>query len=61
LLGLSNHTSDVGLKTRAELMRAVLLRTIALSLLTEVYNGFTKGFGTADLQEAKALLHKLTH
>jgi hypothetical protein len=42
-------------------MRAVLLRTIALSLLTEVYNGFTKGFGTADLQEAKALLHKLTH
>jgi predicted ATPase len=25
----------------------------ALPLLTEVYNGFTEGFGTADLQEAR--------
>jgi hypothetical protein len=32
----------------------------ALSLLTEVYNGFTEGCGTTDLQEAKVMLHQLT-
>jgi predicted ATPase len=31
----------------------------ARQLLAEVYNWFTEGFDTADLQEAKALLEKL--
>ena len=31
----------------------------ARQLLTEVYNWFTEGFDTADLQEARALLHEL--
>lgn len=31
----------------------------ARQLLAEVYKGFTEGFGTADLQEAKALLKEL--
>jgi hypothetical protein len=28
-------------------------------VLAEVYNWFTEGFDTADLQEARALLHEL--
>jgi predicted ATPase len=35
-------------------------RDAARQLLTEVYCWFTEGFDTADLQEAKALLAKLT-
>lgn len=31
----------------------------ARQLLAEIYNWFTEGLGTADLQEAKALLHEL--
>ncbi len=31
----------------------------AQQLLTEVYNWFTEGLDTADLQEAKALLEEL--
>ena len=31
----------------------------ARQLLAEVYNWFTEGFDTADLQEARALLHEL--
>jgi predicted ATPase len=34
-------------------------RAAAPQLLTEVYDGFTEGFGTSDLQEAKALLEAL--
>jgi predicted ATPase/DNA-binding winged helix-turn-helix (wHTH) protein len=34
-------------------------RTEARQLLVEVYGGFTEGFDTADLQEAKALLDEL--
>jgi predicted ATPase len=34
-------------------------RTAARKLLTPVYNWFTEGFDTADLQEAKALLEAL--
>jgi hypothetical protein len=30
-------------------------------MLSEVYNWFTEGFDTLDLQEAKALLDKLSH
>ena len=32
----------------------------ARNLLAEIYGGFTEGFGTADLREAKALLNKLS-
>jgi predicted ATPase len=35
-------------------------RTEADELLAPVYNWFTEGFDTADLQEAKALLAALT-
>jgi predicted ATPase len=31
----------------------------ARSILSEIYNGFTEGFDTADLKEAKALLDEL--
>ncbi len=34
-------------------------RNEAYQLLAEVYGWFTEGFGTADLQEAKALLDEL--
>jgi len=30
-------------------------------MLSEIYNWFTEGFDTADLQEAKALLDELRH
>ena len=33
----------------------------ARQLLAEIYNWFTEGFDTADLQEAKALLEELSH
>jgi predicted ATPase len=35
-------------------------REEARQLLAEIYGWFTEGFDTADLQEAKALLHKLS-
>jgi predicted ATPase len=35
-------------------------RAEARELLAEVYGWFTEGFGTADLQEAKALLAELS-
>ena len=33
----------------------------AHQLLAEIYNWFTEGFDTKDLQEAKALLETLSH
>ena len=33
----------------------------AHKLLSDVYNWFTEGFDTKDLQEAKALLEELSH
>jgi len=33
----------------------------AQRMLAEIYNWFTEGFDTADLQEAKMLLDKLTY
>ena len=33
----------------------------ARDLLAPVYGWFTEGFGTKDLQEAKALLEELSH
>jgi predicted ATPase len=35
-------------------------RTEARELLTPVYGWFTEGFDTADLKDAKVLLHELT-
>ena len=35
-------------------------RTKAYALLAEVYNWFTEGFDTADLQAARRLLKELT-
>jgi predicted ATPase len=35
-------------------------RAEAHTLLSEIYNWFTEGFGTKDLQEAKALLEELS-
>ena len=35
-------------------------RDEAYQLLAEVYNWFTEGFDTADLQDAKTLLDELT-
>jgi len=35
-------------------------RSEAYSMLTEIYHWFTEGFDTADLKEAKALLHELS-
>ena len=33
----------------------------AHTMLTEIYNWFTEGFDTADLKDAKALLHELSN
>ena len=33
----------------------------ARRMLAEIYNWFTEGFDTKDLQEAKALLEELNH
>ncbi len=33
----------------------------ARQMLAEIYDWFTEGFDTADLQEAKALLKELNH
>ena len=33
----------------------------ARQMLAEIYDWFTEGFDTADLQEAKALLEELSH
>ncbi len=34
-------------------------KAAARQMLTEIYNGFTEGFDTKDLQEAKTLLAEL--
>jgi predicted ATPase len=36
-------------------------KTEAHHMLSEIYNWFTEGFDTKDLQEAKALLEELSH
>jgi predicted ATPase len=35
-------------------------RDDARAMLTEIYNWFTEGFDTADLKDAKSLLHELS-
>jgi hypothetical protein len=36
-------------------------KTAAHKLLSEIYNWFTEGFDTKDLQEAKELIEELSH
>ena len=40
-------------------MRETNRRDEAGAMLSEIYNWFTEGFGTADLKDAKALLDEL--
>jgi hypothetical protein len=43
----------------ARLLAAQVKREEARSMLAEIYNWFTEGFDTCDLQEAKQLLNEL--
>ena len=43
----------------AQLLASTGRRDEARTLLAEIYNWFTEGFGTADLKDAKALLNEL--
>jgi predicted ATPase len=43
----------------ARLWRGRAKRNEARDLLAPVYSGFTEGFDTYDLREAKALVHEL--
>jgi predicted ATPase len=45
----------------ARLLRDTNRRDEARAMLTEIYNWFTEGFGTADLKEAKALLDEISN
>jgi predicted ATPase len=45
----------------ARLWRQQGKQAAAHNLLSEIYNWFTEGFDTKDLQEAKALLEELNH
>ncbi len=44
-----------------ELWRQQGKRAEAHNMLSDVYNWFTEGFDTKDLQEAKALIEELSH
>ena len=44
----------------ARLMRDTNRRGEARTMLADIYNWFTEGFGTADLKDAKALLDELS-
>ena len=41
------------------MLRETNRRAKARTMLAEIYNGFTEGFDTADLKDAKALLDEL--
>ena len=59
---MSSHTKSFHLRAAMSLARLWQRqgkRIEAHQLLTEVYGWFTEGFDTADLREAKALLHEL--
>ena len=63
-LEISRHQAAKSLELRAAMSMARLWnqqgkRGEAYSLLAEVYNWFTEGFDTTDLQEAQALLEQL--
>ena len=44
----------------ARLLASQGRRDEACTMLADIYNWFTEGFDTADLKEAKALLHELS-
>ncbi len=63
-IALAQKTSAKTMELRATTSLARLLRHTnrrdeARAMLTEIYNWFTEGFGTADLKNAKALLDEL--
>jgi class 3 adenylate cyclase/DNA-binding winged helix-turn-helix (wHTH) protein/predicted ATPase len=63
-LDLAHHQQTKSLELRATMSLARLWqaqgkRAAAYELLAPIYGWFTEGFGTADLQEAKALLEAL--
>jgi predicted ATPase len=63
-LDVARHQQAKSLELRAAMSLARLWqrqgkRVEARALLEEIYGWFTEGFDTADLQEAKALLHEL--
>jgi predicted ATPase len=63
-IGLAQKMSARAWELRAAMSLARLLRDTgrrdeARSMLAEIYNWFTEGFDTADLQDAKALLDEL--
>ena len=64
-LDVARHQQAKSLELRAAMSLARLWqrqgkRTEAYELLAPVYNWFTEGFDTADLQEAKTLLDALS-
>jgi predicted ATPase len=64
-LDVARRQEAISLELRAAMSLARLWqqqgkRTEAHALLAPIYGWFTKGFETADLQEAKALLEALT-
>jgi predicted ATPase len=63
-LAVARHQQAKSLELRAAMSLALLWqqqgkRVEAHELLAPIYNWFTEGFDTADLQEAKALLDAL--
>ena len=64
-IGLAQRMSAKAFELRATMSLARLLakqgkRDDACTMLAEIYNWFTEGFDTADLQDAKALLDELS-
>jgi hypothetical protein len=59
---LTNWLADIGLGQYAEVFHANDIECQeAQNLLTPVYNWFTEGFDTPDLQDAKMLLEELSN
>jgi tetratricopeptide (TPR) repeat protein len=64
-IALAQKMSAKGWELRATISLVCLLRDTnrrdeARTMLSEIYNWFTEGFDTADLKDAKALLHELS-
>ncbi|RMF84939.1 MAG: hypothetical protein D6736_18315, partial [Nitrospinota bacterium] len=63
-LDIARHQQAKSLELRATMSLSRLWQQQgrgkeACALLSEIYNRFTEGWDTADLQEARALLHRL--
>jgi predicted ATPase len=60
---LKGEDEEATLRTRSAHRETIATRgrrDEARAMLTDIYNWFTEGFDTADLQEAKALLDELS-